>query len=104
MTVFWTSFAKGKLDDIFKHYKLKSGSVDVSKKLVDSIVDYTKGLEKHPHIGQREDFLSDRSQGFRYLVFKNYKIIYWINKPKNRIDVSHVFDTRQDPFKLREMK
>lgn len=104
MIVFWTVFAKGKLYDIFEHYKLKSGSVDVAMKLVDSIVDYTIGLEKNPQIGQKEEFLLDRSQEFRYLVFKSYKIIYWINKPKNRIDISHVFDTHQDPLKLREIE
>jgi len=39
LTVFWTEFAKGKLDDIFEHYKLKSRSVNVARKLVDGIID-----------------------------------------------------------------
>lgn len=102
LTVFWTSFAKQKLDDIFEYYKLKSGSARVARKLVDSIVDHTTGLEKQPFSGQREEMLLDRSQEFRYLVFKSYKIIYWINTSKNRIDVVHVFDTREDPLKIRE--
>lgn len=102
LTVFWTEFAKDKLDEIFEHYKLKSRSVDVARKLVDSIIDHTIGLEKQPYIGQREELLLDRPQKFRYLVFKSYKIIYWINEPKNRIDIAHVFHTRQDPFKIRQ--
>ncbi len=102
LTVFWTEFAKDKLDDIFEYYKLKSKSAKVAKKVVDSIVDQTIGLEKQPNIGQKEELLSDRPQGFRYLVFKSYKIIYWINEPKNRIDITHVFDTRQNPSKIRE--
>jgi plasmid stabilization system protein ParE len=101
LTVFWTEFAKDKLDDIFEHYKLKSRSVNVTRKLVDSIIDHSIGLEKQPYIGQKEELLSKRPQGFRYLVFKSYKIIYWINEPKNRIDIVHVFDTRLDPLKIK---
>jgi plasmid stabilization system protein ParE len=46
LTVFWTEFAKGKLDDIFEHYKLNSRSANIAKKLVDGITDQTIGLEK----------------------------------------------------------
>lgn len=102
LTVFWTEFAKDKLDEIFEYYKRKSKSVKVARKLVDSIIDQTIGLEKQPYIGQKEEHLSDRPQNFRYLVFKSYKIIYWINESKNRIDIAHVFDTRQDPLRIRE--
>ncbi|SDF16516.1 hypothetical protein SAMN05421636_11442 [Pricia antarctica] len=70
--------------------------------MVDGIIDHTIGLEKQPDIGEREKLLLDRPQKFRYLVFKSYKIIYWINEPKNWIDIAHVFDTRQDPFKIRQ--
>jgi len=55
LTVFWTEFAKDKLDEIFEYYKLKSRSVNVARKLVDSIIDHTIILEKQPYIGQRED-------------------------------------------------
>jgi plasmid stabilization system protein ParE len=102
LNVFWTQFAKDQLHDIFEYYNRKSRSINVAKKLVDSIVDHTIGLEKQPYTGQKEELLSDRPQKFKYLVFKSYKIIYWINEPKKRIDIAHVFDTRQDPFKIRE--
>lgn len=45
LTVFWTEFAKDKLDEIFEYYKRKSKSVKVARKLVDSIIDQTIGLE-----------------------------------------------------------
>ena len=47
-----------------------------------------------------EILLKDRFQEFRYLIYKNYKIIYWINENKNRIEIVNVFDTRQNPDKL----
>lgn len=71
--------------------------------MVDSIVAHTIGLENQPYIGQIEELPSGRPQQFRYLVYKNYKIVYWINTAKHRIDVSHVLDTRQDPLKIREI-
>ena len=103
MTVFWTAFAKEKLNDIFEYYKRRSRSAKVASKLIEGIIDHTIELEKQPYIGQREELLLKRPQEFRYLVFKSYKIIYWINEPKNRIDIAHVFDTRQNPDKIEQM-
>lgn len=72
--------------------------------MVNGIVDATIGIEEQPEIGQIEINLSHRSQNFRYLVFKNYKIIYWINYDFNRIEIANIFDTRQDPEKINETK
>ena len=74
----------------------------VARKLITGIIDKTIGLDKNPYIGQKEELLSDRPQNFRYLVFKSYKIIYWINKNKNRIDIVNVFDTRQNLVKIKK--
>jgi len=38
LTVFWTQFAKDKLDDIFEYYRPKA-SVKVARELVISIID-----------------------------------------------------------------
>ena len=103
LVVYWTQFAEDKLDDIFDYYELKA-SYRIARKLVTGIVDKTIGLKKNPHIGQKEELLSDRPQNFRYLVFKNYKIIYWINQNKKRIDIVNVFDTRQNPLKIKKIE
>ncbi|HZJ35694.1 MAG TPA: type II toxin-antitoxin system RelE/ParE family toxin, partial [Gillisia sp.] len=81
---------------IKNHYK-KKVSLKFAISFVDGIIDETIGLEKNPYIGQVEPTLAKKSQTFRYLIYKNYKIIYWINEKKNRIDIANVFDTRQDP-------
>ena len=99
LIVYWTQIAEDKLDDIFYYYKLKA-SLKVAQNLVNGIVDTTIDLNKNPQIGQREILLKDRFQEFRYLIYKNYKIIYWINENKNRIEIVNVFDTRQNPDKL----
>ena len=100
LTVYWTRLAEDKLDDIYDYFESKAG-IRIAQKLIIGIIDKTVGLDKNPHIGQKEELLSDRHQNFRYLVFKNYKIIYWINQNKKRIDIVNVFDTRQNPLKMK---
>lgn len=102
LEVYWLELAESKLEDIYSYYSIKVNK-RVAAKLVNAIVDATIGIEKQPEIGQVEASLKHRKQEFRYLVFKNYKIIYWINYDFNRIEIANIFDTRQDPEKINEI-
>ncbi|WP_221407129.1 type II toxin-antitoxin system RelE/ParE family toxin [Elizabethkingia meningoseptica] len=73
--IFWTSFAKKELKKIFDYYKIKAGS-KVATKLVIHIIECTNTLKFQKDIGQKEELLLNRIESFRYLVYKNYKIIY----------------------------
>jgi len=64
----------------------------------------TLKLKEHPVIGQKEDFLISNPKEIRYLIFKNYKIIYWLNFEKNSIEILDVFDTRQNPQNIKRIK
>jgi len=88
------------LTDIFEYYNFNAG-VKIAQKLVEGIINESLKLSKNPFIGQKEELLSDRVQEYRYLVYKNHKIIYWIDKIKKMILVSHIFDTRQNPIKMK---
>jgi len=99
LTVYWTQFAEDKLEDIYTYHKYKAGK-RTANKLVNELVDVTLDLDQNPHIGQKEEFLSNRLQEFRYVVYKNYKIIYWIDIPNKMLLISNVFDTRQNPLKI----
>ncbi len=101
LTVYWTQLAEDKLEDIFHYYKFKA-SKKVAVNLINGIIDSTIDLEKSPEIGQKEFLLKEREQDFRYLVFKNYKIIYWINRNQKRIEIANVFDARQNPEKIEQ--
>lgn len=103
LEVYWLELAENKLEDIYCYYSVKANE-RVAKKLINGIVDSTISLEKQPEIGQIEINLTHRKQEFRYLVFKNYKIVYWVNLDFNRIEIANVFDTRQEPQKLNETK
>jgi toxin ParE1/3/4 len=81
LKIYWTDFSKNELHRIFDYYKLKA-SVRISRKLINGIVQSVDILKDQPLIGQVEELLLDREQDFRYLVYKNYKLIYWINTQK----------------------
>ncbi len=103
LNLFWTDFSQKELAKIYEYHREKAG-VQIAKILVTGIYDQTLKLKTQPGIGQEEELLKNRKQVFRYLVYKNYKIIYWINENENRIEINDVFDTRQDPVKIKRTK
>ena len=103
LKIYWTDFSKKELRKIFEYYKEKA-SVNVARKLVVGITKEATKLKKQPNIGQQEEILINSFRKFRYLIFENYKIIYWVNLESNSVEVFDVFDTRQSPIKLKRSK
>ena len=103
LKLFWTNFSQKELEKIYQYYREKAG-IRIAKKIVNGIYNETLKLKRQPEIGQAEELLKNRKQEFRYLVYKNYKVIYWINNTKNRIEINDVFDTRQNPIKIERKK
>lgn len=103
LEIFWSQFAEDKLQDIFQYYKLQAG-IKTARKMVEKIVDSTLHLGENPRMGTTEELLKDREQEFRYLISTNYKVIYYINAETKRIVIANVFDTRQNPKKVKETK
>jgi len=68
--------------------------------MINEIIDKSISLEVAPRIGQIETLLSKREEQFRYLIHKNYKLIYWINDQQERIEIVNLFDSRQNPKEL----
>jgi plasmid stabilization system protein ParE len=99
MRVKWTKPAKARLRDIFNYYNLNA-SPTVAQKIVNKIVTTTRILSHNPSGGQLEYLLEERPERFRRLIAGNYKIIYWITD--NEVWIATLFDTRQNPVKLRE--
>ena len=97
--ILWTDFAINQLKDIFDYHLIKA-STNIAQRLVQKIIDATIILENNPKSGRTEDLLADRPQEFRFIIVKNYKIIYWIDYEFSIINISMVFDTRQNPKKI----
>jgi len=96
LKIIWSEFAETQLDEIYEYYE-KKASPRVAKKLVKGIIDEPKKLIKTPQIGQEEELLKQRETEYRYLVFKNYKLIYSVDIQNGFIKIADVFDTRQNP-------
>ncbi|HZK95349.1 MAG TPA: type II toxin-antitoxin system RelE/ParE family toxin [Prolixibacteraceae bacterium] len=99
MKVLWTKSALASLYDIYRYYNANV-SITIACKVRDNILAITRQLEKHSHIGQIEELLKEMEGGHRYIVKDNYKIIYKIQT--NTIYITDVFDTRQNPDKIKE--
>ena len=57
-----------------------------------------------PLIGQKEEILKSRSKTYRYLIHKNYKLIYSVNEHDEFIIITDVFVTGQNPIELKRTK
>ena len=97
--ILWTDFAINQLKDIFDYHLIKASPI-VAQRLVQKIIDATIILENNPKSGRKEELLLNRPQEFRFVVVKNYKIIYWIDYEFNIINIATIFDTRQNPKKI----
>lgn len=103
LEIIWSDFAEKQLDEIFEYYN-KEASIQVAKRLIKNLLNEAKILIKNPFIGQMEDLLQNRSTTYRYLIYKNYKIIYSIDQENGFIKIVDIFDTRQYPEKIKRNK
>lgn len=103
LTIYWTDFSENELLNIFSFYQEKV-SIRIAIETTEGIVNETDVLENNPYIGQIEESLKDRTKEFRYLIYSNYKIIYWINLDENQIEIWDIFDCRQNPVKIKRAK
>ncbi|MDD3789837.1 MAG: type II toxin-antitoxin system RelE/ParE family toxin [Petrimonas sp.] len=101
MKIFWSDFAKETLKDIYSYYKDVAG-IKIARKIRNEIYEATRQLTTYPDSGQIEELLLSLNAGYRYVVTKNYKIIYRVDDDK--ILITDVFDTRQNPIKINNPK
>ena len=101
--IIWSDHAENELDKIFEQYS-EFASVRVAKNLIQKIIEEPNKLLSNPEISQREELLLDRENEYRYLVCKNYKIIYSIDTKAKFIKIADVFDSRQNPAKIKRTK
>jgi plasmid stabilization system protein ParE len=101
--VIWSEHSENQLSIIFEYYS-QNTNVRVAKKLIRALITEPKRLKYITEIGQREDLLLNREIEYRYLIYKNYKIIYSVDFNLKLIKVADVFDTRQNPEGIKRTK
>lgn len=101
MKIIWSDFATKMLKEIYTYHKDRV-SLKIAKNIKSSIFSATKQLLIQPNSGQEELSLQRLQQNHRYVVSGNYKIIYRL--VKEGILITDVFDTRQNPTKMNEIR
>ncbi|EIJ40423.1 plasmid stabilization system protein [Galbibacter orientalis DSM 19592] len=101
--IIWSDFSETQLDEIYEYYE-KKASLKVATKIVTGIIKESEKLIKASLIGQEEELLTDRVIQYRYLVFKNHKMIYSVDEQNGFIKIADIFDTRQNPPKMKRTK
>jgi len=98
MEIIWTFKAK---DDLKNIYVFLRTEIDDSKafEIVSKIVNRVEILNKMPLAGQKEPKFEKLIREYRRLVENDYKIVYHVRG--NNIYINRIFDTRQNPKKLR---
>lgn len=93
-----TEPAKLRLKEIHDYYK-ENVSEKIASKIRLGIIKKLKVIRKNPFVGQEEELLRELGLGHRRRVEGNYKIIYRI--ADKTIFVTDIFDSRQDPSKMK---
>ena len=97
--IIWSHFAITELDAIFSYYE-ENANRKVAQRLVEGIFSETKRLASYPETGAFENRIASDKRKYRRIIHNNYKIIYWINVDQNRVEISDIFDARQNPIKM----
>jgi plasmid stabilization system protein ParE len=103
MKIVWSKFAEDNLDEIYTYY-LEHAGEKIARNLIRSLIRHPEYLINNPKAGRLEELLQNRETEYRYIVFRNYKIIYSINQALQLIQIADVFDTRQNPVKISRKK
>lgn len=92
----WTEPAINDLKLIFNFYFSKN--TKAARKIVNEIKDSPKNLliKGFEEIGQKDDI----NPKYRRIIVRHYKVLYRIEREK--IIIARIFDTRQNPEKLKE--
>lgn len=98
--VVWTRFAEHELDNIFSYFLINAGE-NIARKIVLEVILTSDYLKINPHIGQIEELLMGSKRKYRYILSKNYKVIYTIDSIKKKVIILDVFDARQNPKLLK---
>lgn len=101
--IIWSDYAVTQLDKILEYYT-ENASLSVAKNLIQKIITEPNRLIENPNSSPIEGLLLDRENIYRYLICKNYKIIYSVDGENHTIQIADVFDTRQNPHKIKRTK
>ena len=100
MKIEWTELAKTDLKKVYEFY-CKTANREIAQKIKNSILSRSKDLELGSELGQIEELVKHLNQGHRYLLSNHCKILYLPENENGIIYITHLFDTRDNPKKVK---
>lgn len=100
MNILWED---GALDD-FKQittWFYNDRNSQAAEKFIDNVFHCIELLIQNPLMGHTEEFRNKKLSGYRSLVIHpHYKIVYKVNPNNTSLDITAIWDCRQDDKKL----
>ena len=90
------------LDYVYAHYSIERGN-----EITLALLEYPNVLKSQPYMGQLESHLSQRSEGYRFLVYKRtlqatVKIIYYVDEATRCIYITDFFATEMSDQRIKQ--
>ncbi|MBN8572246.1 MAG: type II toxin-antitoxin system RelE/ParE family toxin [Ignavibacteria bacterium] len=92
--IIWSVRSQKDIIDILGYWNSQTGNKKYSYKLYNEFLRASERISNFNNIGKTTDILNTR-----YIIRKNYKIFYRLNK--NHIEILTVFDNRRNPNDLK---
>lgn len=99
MKIIISDTAESNLKSIYHYYK-SVANIKIARSIKNAILDSIESIPVFSEMYQEEEYLETENSGHRRVISGNYKIIYRIVN-KDTIFVSDIFDSRQNPVKIR---
>ena len=97
MNVIWAPRAADSLHELEEYICREFGEIQ-RQKYIRKAKETVKKLEMFPEIGRPEPLLAHRKKPYRSLLMTHKtKLIYYIDKEKNRVVVADCWDSRREP-------
>ncbi|MDQ3020613.1 MAG: type II toxin-antitoxin system RelE/ParE family toxin [Bacteroidota bacterium] len=95
--IVWSLTAQQDRKNILEYWNVRNKSKTYSKKLNELLKSSIKLISTHPNIGKKTNY-----SNIRFKVVRDYQIFY--EETLNSIDVLRIWDSRQEPDKLKLTK
>lgn len=96
----FTDTAKSDLREIAFYIAEQSKDKEIAKRFVEELRERCKILEDFPESGSIPRDRVLKSNGYRFLVHKDYLIFYSYNKSENTAYILAVFNSKRDYFRV----
>jgi len=99
MNLIYTQKAWLSLDRSIDFLRLQEVPESKISEIIEEVLQKTETLKHFPNSGQKEPLLHNRKNVYRRLIVRFFKIVYFTDS--ENIYVVAIFDTRQDPKKMK---